>query len=382
MHEIYQQRIATLRGLLQAHEADALLITSPANRRYISGFRGSSGALLITNTHTILISDFRYRTQASIESPSFTLREVNTEWPLPKLATAIASECGVQQLAFEAPHTPYSRYQELLDHANEQSRQTGHPLSLVPMGNVVERLRAVKSEDELQTLRHAIAITDSALQEVIRTISPDTTEKQVALKLEMAMRERGAEGVAFPIIVAAGPNSALPHAQPGDNPLGIGRPIVVDMGALYEGYHADMTRTFIISNGGEPDTQSDAQFEEVYQTVLNAQQAATAAIRPGMTGVEADEIARKVIADAGYGEAFGHGLGHSVGLEIHEDPRLSPSGEEPLQVGNVFSIEPGIYLESWGGVRIEDLVVLREHGCEVLTQSPKDPVLVPTNLGS
>jgi Xaa-Pro aminopeptidase len=154
------------------------------------------------------------------------------------------------------------------------------------------------------------------------------------------------------------------------------------MGALYEGYHADMTRTFIISNGGEPDTQSDAQFEEVYQTVLNAQQAATAAIRPGMTGVEADEIARKVIADAGYGEAFGHGLGHSVGLEIHEDPRLSPSGEEPLQVGNVFSIEPGIYLESWGGVRIEDLVVLREHGCEVLTQSPKDPVLVPTNLGS
>jgi Xaa-Pro aminopeptidase len=182
--------------------------------------------------------------------------------------------------------------------------------------------------------------------------------------LEVAMRERGAEGVSFPIIVAAGRKSAMPHAEPGDEPLGSGQPIVIDMGARYAGYHADLTRTVVL---GTP----DERFRQIYNTVLDAQQHAIRELRPGLSGPEADALARSKIEAAGFKEAFGHSLGHGVGLHIHEGPSLSQSSKHTLRAGNVFSVEPGIYLDDWGGIRIEDLALLHEHGCEVLSQAPK-----------
>jgi Xaa-Pro aminopeptidase len=182
--------------------------------------------------------------------------------------------------------------------------------------------------------------------------------------LEVAMRERGAEGISFPIIVAAGHKSAMPHAEPGDEPLGSGQPVVIDMGARYAGYHADLTRTVVL---GTP----DERFWNIYAIVLDAQQHAIRELRPGLSGLDADALARSKIEAAGFGDAFGHSLGHGVGLYIHEGPTLSQSSKHTLRAGNIFSVEPGIYLDDWGGIRIEDLALLHEHGCEVLSQAPK-----------
>jgi Xaa-Pro aminopeptidase len=220
----------------------------------------------------------------------------------------------------------------------------------------------------LALLQRAIAISDDAFAAILPLLHPSMRERDVAWELEKAMRERGADAISFEIIVAAGPNGAQPHARAGDEQLGTGRPIVIDFGAQYAGYHADCTRTIVL---GEP----DEQFRTIYNTVLRAQEAAIAAIRPGMTSVEADATAREVIKEAGYGDEFGHGLGHGVGLDVHEGPRLSFLGKDTLPAGAVFSIEPGIYLPGWGGVRIEDLALLTEDGPQVLSQAIKEPVI-------
>ncbi len=362
MDELIHRRLASLREVLHKHELAALLITSPHNLRYMSGFSGSAGALLVAAEAAILFTDFRYLGRAAQEAPTFEVRQITKEIPLEKLLTAAAEEYGLRQLGFEAAHMSVARYNKLQKAMDEAS--TSSRLELLPTEHVVEPLREVKDSHELAKLRRAVAITDEALEALLPVLTPEHTERQVAWLLEVAMRERGAEAVSFPIIVAAGRNAALPHAQTGDALLGSGQPIVIDMGARYEGYHADLTRTIVL---GEP----DERFWNVYQTVLETQQDAIRNIRPGMTGIEADTLARDRLTAAGFGAAFGHSLGHGVGLDIHEGPTLGRTGERELRVGNVFSVEPGIYLEEWGGVRIEDLVLLREDGCEVLSQARK-----------
>ncbi len=365
MYDLKNQRMESLRQHLHEQSLEALLITDSANRRYISGFSGSSGILLVSQDHALVLTDFRYRARVAQEAPSFTLHEIQRNQTWFDLLPDILANLGLLQIAFESNHLTVAQHQKL---TNTLQTEDGTPtVELLPINGLVETLREVKDEDELVTLRRAIAITDAAIEAVIPELQPHHTERQAAWMLEVAMRERGADSIGFPIIVASGTNAALPHASPGDAPLETGCPIIIDMGAVYQGYHADLTRTIVL---GEP----DARFREIYAIVLEAQQHAITHIRPGMTGKEADAIARDRITKAGYGEAFGHGLGHSVGLEIHEAPSLKVLGEKPLRAGNVFSIEPGIYLDGWGGVRIEDLVLLHEEGGEVLSLAPKYPM--------
>jgi len=239
----------------------------------------------------------------------------------------------------------------------------------VTTSGVVEEMRAVKDEDELATLRQAIALGDAAYAHIADFMQPGMTERQVAWELESFMRTHGAEKLAFEVIVAAGPNGAMPHAHPTDRVIQAGEPVVMDLGTAVDGYCSDLTRTVVLS-------EADGRYQEVYEVVLQAQQAALRGIRPGMRGQEADAIAREVIAEAGYGDAFGHGLGHGVGLVVHERPRLGRlSDKDVLQSGMVFSVEPGIYLPGEFGVRLEDLVLLREDGPEVLSQAAKEPIL-------
>jgi Xaa-Pro aminopeptidase len=356
------ERLARLRAALAARALPALLVGSPPNRRYLSGFTGSFGQLLITAEAAIICTDSRYKVQAAQQAPAFSLYEViNPVRPLPTVLAAAAAELGLVQIGFEAEQTSVS------EHARLQ-QALGDAVALVPTEGLVERLRERKDPDELDTLRRAAAITDAALAAVLPRLRPETTERETAWMLEVAMRELGADGPSFEIIVAAGPNSALPHARPSDAPLGKGRPIVIDMGARLDGYHADLTRTVVL---GEP----DARFREVYAVVLEAQRRAIAGLRADVPGSAVDALARDYIAEAGYGACFGHGLGHGVGLAIHEGPALrrAPVGGtgQPLEAGMVTSVEPGIYIEGWGGVRIEDLALVTHEGCELLSRAPK-----------
>ena len=357
MHE----RLIHLRAALAERELPALLVSAPANRRYLSGFTGSYGWLLVTPSAALLFTDSRYTLRVAREAPAFTLRQVSHEHPFPKLLLAAATELGLAQIAFESAHTTVAEHRGLVKALKKKA-------TLAPVENVVEPLREIKDADELTTLRRAIALTDAAFSAVVARLTPTTTERQAAWMLELAMRVGGADALAFPSIVAAGPNGAQPHASPSDEPLGSGRPIIIDMGVRLDGYHADMTRTIVL---GEP----DARFWAIYTVVAEAHRRVIAGLRPGLPAHEADALAREHIAAAGYGEQFGHGLGHGVGLAIHEGPalrRASPNlGSAPLRAGMVTSVEPGIYIEGWGGVRIEDLVLLTEAGCEVLSQAPK-----------
>jgi Xaa-Pro aminopeptidase len=358
------ERITHLRRSLATKELPALLVTSAMNRRYLSGFSGSAGALLITPHHTLLFTDGRYTIQAADEAPDYDQRQiVNPGRLLTDLLKEAVAELELTTIGVEAAHMSIGEFEQL-------RRVLGDAVTLKPVDGLIEPLREVKDEQEIATLRKAIAITDAALEAVAPRLTPELSERQAAWLLETALREGGADAVSFPIIVAAGPNAARAHHQPGDTPLGSGRPIVIDMGARLNGYHADLTRTLVL---GEP----DAQFWTIYDTVLKAQRTALAGLRPGISGHAADMLARDVIIAAGYGEAFSHSLGHGVGLNIHEGPSLrrAPEGKEDaspqLQAGMVTSIEPGIYLAGWGGVRIEDLALITPEGCEVLSHAPK-----------
>jgi len=359
-----QHRLERLRQALQEQQLDALIVTNPLNRRYLSGFTGSAGTLLITNDHALLMTDFRYEAQAKIEAPNYEFRLVSSEAVVAQSLPGLIQEFGIQRLGFEASTVnvaQFSSWRKELAAAEVQ-------VKFFETEGLIEHLRRVKDPAEIDLLRRAVAIGDEAFAAIRSMLRPTMREREVAWELEKMMRERGAEGLAFDIIVASGDNGSRPHARAGDAELGVGRPIVMDFGARVNGYHGDMTRTVILG-------EADEQFWSIYNIVLEAQQKAEAAIRPGMTGLAADAVARDHIAAAGYAEAFGHGLGHGVGLAIHEEPRLSYLRQDLLPVGAVVSVEPGIYLPGWGGVRIEDLVIITETGVEVLTQSSKDPVI-------
>lgn len=358
------QRLSRLREALSERRLAALLVTGTANRRYLSGFSGSAGSLLVTADRALLLSDFRYITQAGQEAPDWEFRLLPSGATIGELVPQLLGELGVTRVGFEAGDVSVALFSAL----QSGVREAGVSVEWLATEGLVEQLREVKDGVELELLRRAIAITDDAFAALRPLLRPEMREREAAWELEKAMRERGAENLAFEIIVAAGTNGARPHAHAGDEPLGTGRAIVMDFGARVGGYHADMTRTVVLG-------EADERFWNVYNTVLRAQQAAEDGVRAGMTGRDADSLARDLIANAGFGDAFGHGLGHGVGLQIHEGPRLAQHSEQALPAGAVFSIEPGIYLPEWGGVRIEDLVLLNDGGAEVLTRSSKDPVL-------
>ena len=360
------RRIDRLRVILEREGLDALLVTNDPNRQYLSDFTGSAGSLVVSADRALLLSDFRYQDQAGSEALEWDFRLIKSpETPEARLIATVAAEIGLRSLGFEASHVTVARHRTI----EAALAELAPGVDLRPTEGLVEELRAAKDADELATLERAIGITDQAFAMVRGLLRPEMRERDVAWELEKAMREAGADGTAFPIIVAAGPNGARPHARAGDEALGAGRPVVMDFGARLKGYHADMTRTLILG-------EADEQFARVYGIVREAQQHAARQVKAGIPGKEADALARDLIAAAGFGDNFGHSLGHGVGLALHEAPFVRSSSEEPLPAGAVCSIEPGIYLPGWGGVRIEDLVVLQDHGARTLTRSSKEPVVV------
>jgi len=355
-------RLAALRDRLPP-EQDALLVAGPENRRFLSGFTAddspfeSSGLLLITREQTFLLTDFRYLEWARQEAPDLEVL-LYTQSPGTTLAEVLKDQ-GVRSLGFESAYLTYRQYQRF----TQTVAETGLNVNWQPLEGTVEGLRERKTPEEVAAIRQALALTEAVLLEVAQDLAPGRTEGQVAWEIERRLREKGAEGLAFPPIVAAGPNSARPHHQPGDYRLEAGEPIIIDMGARVAGYCADLTRTFILGEAGE-------QFRKIYDLVHQAQTRAEQKLRAGMDSQAGDALAREVIAAAGYGEAFGHSLGHGVGLAVHEAPSLSPNKDRAttLLAGSVFTVEPGIYLTGWGGVRLEDMVLLHDGHAEVLTQ--------------
>jgi Xaa-Pro aminopeptidase len=320
---------------------------------------------MITPEKALLATDFRYWEQATSQAPAYTLfKHQRREEDI----TAFMATAGVARIGLEAQHVTLSELAAL----KKATASLERPITWVPLAETVEPWRQVKSGTEIELIRAAAAITDHTMAQVNQLARPGQTEQQLAWELEKVMRQAGAEATAFTLIVASGPNSGLPHHRPGERILQVGDTIVVDMGAQLHGYKSDLTRTFYLGN--EP----DEQFWNIYHLVLEAQTAASQKIQPGMTAKDADAVARQVIANAGHGEHFGHGLGHGLGLDIHEKPFLSPRPPAEIEIvtaGMVTTIEPGVYLPGWGGVRIEDLAHVTETGVTLLSNCPKEPAI-------
>ena len=340
--------------------ADLMLVTSLVNVRYLTGYTGSNGIALIGPDTRVFITDFRYREQSATEVQDGFDRRIATL----DLLEGIADELpvGALRMGFEDGHLTvraHARLAELLPDRVE----------LVAAGDPVEALRAVKEPEEVRRIRAASELADAALREIMEQGLAGRAEIEVAATLEAAMRRHGAQGASFQSIVAAGPHGALPHATPRDVPIGAAELVVIDWGAQLDGYCSDCTRT--LATGELSETAQIA-----YDLVLEAQRAGLQAVAAGVSGRDADAAARTVIDDAGHSEHFGHGLGHGVGLEVHEAPRLSQRSDSVLQAGNVVTVEPGVYLPGEVGVRIEDLVVVTESGREILTAVPKELITV------
>ena len=345
-------RQARIGDVLRAEGLDGLVVTDLVNIRYLSGFVGSNGVLVVTPSSRVLLTDSRYTAAARTQV-------VDTEVVIAgrDLMDRLAEVVPQGRVGIEAENVTVARRDRFA------ARLTG--VDLVATSGVVEGLRVIKGEEELDAIREATRIADAALARLIDEGFAGRTEAATAWALEGWMREMGADGASFDIIVAGGAHGALPHAVPRDVPIAPDTLVVVDMGARHAGYASDCTRT--VATGTLPPA-----LEEAYAVCLEAQRAALAACRAGVLSKELDSVARGIIADAGLGDRFGHGLGHGVGLDIHERPWLRQEGGEVLQTGMVVTIEPGIYLEGVGGVRIEDLAIVTDDGCEVLTRVPTD----------
>jgi len=355
-----EERIAALRTQLQDKGLDAFLVSQPENRRYLTGFTGSAGTLIVTPQEALLLVDSRYTEQAGGQAPHCEVRQIagRLDEDLPPYLERL----GGKRWGFESAHLTVALY----DKVRPVFEQAG--IALQGVEGAIEAIRAVKDAGEQAALRKAIRLTDEAFAHFVAWVRPGVTELEAAWEIEKYIREHGGEGLSFPTIIGGGPNGAMPHHGAGERPLQAGEPIVIDMGAIVDGYHADMTRTICL---GQP----DEQFWAIYSLVLTAQERAEKGMRAGVSCAEVDRLARQVIADAGHGEHFGHGLGHGVGLATHELPRLSGLATEPLPAGAAVTVEPGIYLPGWGGVRIEDVVLVTATGAEVLTGTSKEPLV-------
>ena len=359
------QRLQRLREKLDTHKLDAAFISSPetaspVNRRYLSGFTGTSAYLLITRDDATIATDFRYWEQVQQQAAGFRLYKAQggmEQW-LPGLLQGL----GGQRLAFESAHVSHHSYRairKVIQGLPEAERP-----KLVPTTNLVEGLRLIKDAEELAALQAAIDLGDDAFQHTAERVEPGWTEKQLAWEIEKYIREHGGERLSFETLVGGNERGAMPHCFPTDRVLKKGDGIVIDMGVALDGYMSDLTRTIFL---GKPDDK----FKRIYDIVLAAQQTATELVEAGMTGDQAHMLAHNVIDEAGHGDDFGHGLGHGIGLQVHEAPRLGKSSTDTLADGMVFTIEPGIYLTGWGGVRIEDIVVLQDGRARVMSHAPK-----------
>jgi len=355
-----EDRIARLRAALAERGLDGLVVVKPENRAYLSGFTGSAGVLLITPERAVLITDFRYTEQAAAQAPAFQV--MKPESTDEALIARLVDEFGLKRIGYEGDHLTVDQFQTY--------RQAVSGCEWVSVTGLVETLRMVKDQTEIARMRRAAEIADEAFAQILPLVKPGAVERDLAAELEYRMKKLGAEGVAFETIVVSGVRSSLPHGRPSDKAIAAGDLVTFDFGALYEGYCSDMTRTVVV---GEP---TDKQ-REIYSIVLEAQKRGVAACRPGITGKELDDVCRSYIKERGYGEYFGHGTGHGVGRFIHEGPRVSQrGGDVVLQPGMVVTIEPGIYLPGWGGVRIEDMLLVTESGAEVLTRTPKELLIL------
>lgn len=357
----YPDRIKVLQKILQRKKLDALLVTQPENRRYLSGYTGcdhgigeTSGVLLIPARGIVhLLTDFRYKLQAEKDA-DWTKVMIYTKGLLP-LLKKLLPQLKVRTLGFESDYLLHSYENSLSKVLADIKIKTKRTLGLI------EKMRVIKDEDEIACIRRSVQLNEEVFQQIYKDLQPGISEIDLAIKIESTMRQKGAEQPSFNTIVASGKNSALPHAVPGMNLIKKDKALTIDMGLVLDGYCSDMTRTFVL---GIP----SKKYLKIHRIVRQAQLAGTAAIRAGISGKEVDAVARNVIADAGYGQYFGHSLGHGVGLAVHESPRLSKMNAKKLKEGMIVTVEPGIYIPGWGGIRLENMVVVRKDGCENLNQ--------------
>lgn len=357
-HLILHTRVRNLRKEMSANDIDALLITDLLNIRYLTGFSGSRGYLVVSQDSMALFIDSRYTEQAAVECPTVQCRHIDSKWIPP--IREVAVEWSVRRLGFEAEYMGYADWRSLSEILNDRD--------FVPTQGLTEKLRKIKDEFEIAAIRGAIEITDNAWSHISGMIAPGITEARLAAELDYFMRSNGAEKVGFDTIVVSGTRSALVHGKPSDKQIEPGDLVLFDFGATRDGYNGDITRTVC---AGEPDTRQS----EMYGIVLDAQLKAIEAVKPGILGGDVDRVAREYITSKGYGEYFGHGLGHDLGLAVHDGPALSRDSKVLLQPGMVVTVEPGIYIPGWGGIRIEDDVLVTESGHQILTQSPKSLTL-------
>ena len=352
-----QIRYEKLAKLLEAKQLDAVLVSDGYNMRYLSGFTGATGYLLITKNSKNLFTDSRYTIAATAQAPDYTVVEVDAARDYCKFINQVLEAEQITTLGFEAQQVRYSTYENLKARLAVKE--------LVPLAGELTDLRRIKKAEEIARHRQAEHIGDIAFEEILKEIKPGMTELQVAAKLEYIMKMNGADKLSFESIVASGINSSKPHAEPGNKKIESGDFLTMDFGCVYQGYCSDMTRTIVVGKASEKQ-------KEIYNIVLKAQQAVLDMLKPGLPGKAYDKVARDVIYGAGYEGYFGHGLGHGVGLEIHENPRFSMIEEDIVEAGMIMTVEPGIYIPDFGGVRIEDMVVLTEDGYENLTHSRKE----------
>lgn len=353
-------RVANLRSKLAEQGVDALIITQPQNQLYLSGFSAGEyldATMLISPDQAWISTDSRYYEDVKARATDFTLFEAG--YDRNRALGEFGSTVKPKIVGFEPSHVTVGTLKDW----SKVARKSGFKLK--PVRGLVEELRVVKEPEELAKIKRAVEVTDAAFSHFASCAKPGMTEKEGAWIIETYMREHGADKIAFDLIVAAGPNGALPHAIPGERKFQRGEPIVVDIGCRMDYYNSDLTRTVILG-------QADEQFKKIYTIVLKAQRAAEKKIKADVKGKRADAFARKVIEKSGYGGQFGHGLGHGVGLQVHEAPRASRLSKDTYQAGMTLTIEPGIYLPGWGGVRIEDLVAIHQDGVEILSQAPKE----------
>ena len=364
---VFHKRLAALRQNLAGSslgESGTAWIIQPENRRYLSGFKAgdtqfteSSGSLLINQAKGILLTDSRYSIEAREQAVGFEVQTLSQD--LVEDLPPLVHRLGMERLGFEEGYLTWGLHRKL----REVFESLSPPITLVPLNGLVEEMREVKDDQEIKALEASADLVSAVLEETVAGLKPGLTEREVAWQIEALAREGGSDGLAFPPIVASGPNSALPHAEPTDRKIGAREPIILDVGVKLNGYCSDMTRTIFLERPGP-------EIRKIYKTVRQAQLAALNEVLPGMDSNHPDSVARQIIIDEGFGELFGHGLGHGVGLATHERPRLGPRKPVRLKRGMVVTVEPGIYVPGKGGVRLEEMVVIRDDGPAILTKCP------------
>ena len=352
---LYEERLKSLRKILDANELDGILFTSLENIRYLCGFTGSDGALVITRKESFFLTDSRYWTQSEQEVKGSQIVHYGKKM---EGILSLLFDLSLRKIGFESASLPFSAYQFLIEKLPSEAK-------LIPLEEEVKNVRALKDKHELTLLKTSIEIASKAFLEILELLKEGAVEREVALDMEWSMKRKGSEALGFDIIIASGKRSALPHGKASDKKIERGDFILIDFGSEFQGYHSDQTRTVVC---GSPSSEQ----KKIYRIVKEAHDKAIESVRPGIPFYEVDGAARDHIRDEGYGEYFGHGLGHGIGLAVHEDPTVNSENKGLVQEGMVFTIEPGIYVPDWGGVRIEDMVLVTPQGAELLTYLPTE----------